>query len=151
MKITPTTGLNNALLASTTNRSASASSFQNALEAAKQAAAQSDASITLVKSLEKKEDAAPAISTTKTAAQELSEYLRKSPAQHMREAILQKMGLTEESLAALPPEQQAAIEKTITDKIKEMLQDQSGNTRNQAQSPLPVQTLLTSNMTETKA
>jgi len=148
MKITSAAQQNSVTMASSVGLNESENSFQSALEAAKQAAAESNSSITLVKSLEKKEEVAPPASTHKTAADELFEYLKKSPAQHMRDAILKELGLTEESLAALPPEKQAAIEKTITDKIKEILQNQSGNTKNQVQSPLSAQSLLNSNITD---
>jgi hypothetical protein len=148
MKITSVAQQNTVSLSSSVALNDSANSFQSALETAKQAAAESNSSITLVKSLEKKEEVVPPVSTHKTAAEELFEYLKKSPAQHMRDAILKELGLSEESLAALPPEKQAAIEKTITDKIKEILQNQSGNTKNQVQSPLSVQSLLTTNMTD---
>lgn len=54
---------------------------------------------------------------------ELIEYLKKSPIEHMREAILKEMGITEEELAAMPPEKRMAFEATIADKIKERLAD----------------------------
>ncbi|MEI7612873.1 MAG: hypothetical protein WCK63_08195 [Betaproteobacteria bacterium] len=115
-------------------------SFQTVLDSATQNLDQSGRSVTVVKSYERQEPA-QAITRPQTPAQELEEYLRKTPAQHMREAILKEMGLSEESLAALPPEQRAAIEKTITDKIKERLLNQSGNTKNQVQQPLPFASL----------
>lgn len=57
----------------------------------------------------------------KTALQELEEYLKKSPIQHMRDAILQDMGLTEADLAAMPPATRDAVEATIAARIKEYL------------------------------
>ncbi|MCY1533901.1 hypothetical protein D9M68_692530 [compost metagenome] len=42
-----------------------------------------------------------------------------SPAEKMRDSILKELGLTEEELAALPPEQQNAIEEKIVERIKE--------------------------------
>jgi hypothetical protein len=64
-------------------------------------------------------------SVTKTAHQELEdylkEYLRKGPIQLLREKILKKMDLTEDKLKAMPPEQRAAIEDEIAQKIKEYL------------------------------
>lgn len=127
---------------STLSGGAQLASFQAVLDGAKENLAQAGKSVSVVKSYERQEVPAAAVSRPQTAAEELEEYLRKSPAQHMREAILKEMGLTEESLAALPPEQRAAIEKTITDKIKERLQNQSGNTRTQAQPLLPLPGLL---------
>jgi len=62
----------------------------------------------------------PSVSA-KTAAQELEEFLRKSPIQHMRDAILKEMGLTEEDLKNMPPDKRAAIEDAIADRIKKKL------------------------------
>lgn len=59
--------------------------------------------------------------THKTAGEELAEYERKSVAEHLRDAILKEMGLTEEQLDAMPPEQRAAIEETIAEKIEQRL------------------------------
>ena len=57
----------------------------------------------------------------KTALQELEEYLKKTPIQRMRDAILKDMGLTEADLNAMPPEKRNAIEATIEARIKEYL------------------------------
>lgn len=48
-------------------------------------------------------------------------YMNKTPVQRMRDAILKELGLTEDDLKALPPEQQASIEETIGKKIRERL------------------------------
>jgi len=93
--------------------------FIAALDAAQQKLAQSPASsITTHSTTSRSQPAPPA---AKTAADELAEYLRKSPAEHLRDKILKEMGLTEEALDAMPPEQRAAIEDTIAKKIKEFL------------------------------
>ena len=91
---------------------------------------------------------APAQKSGKTAAEELAEYLRKTPAQHMRDAILKELGLTEEDLDAMPPEKRKAVEETIAARIKEKLLEQSGVPKNAAQSPATAQSLLTNNMYE---
>lgn len=57
----------------------------------------------------------------KTALQELEEYLKKSPIERMRDAILKDMGLTEADLAAMPPDKRNAIEAAIEARIKEYL------------------------------
>ena len=147
---TPTSSL----LQTRSNNENSPASFQAALDSAKEALTDSDSSqsVTLIKSVENQKDSTPVAPHAKTALEELTEYLRKTPEQHMREAVLKEMGLSEESLAALPPEQRATIEKTITDKIKEMLLAQNGQTRNQAQAPLPVPAVtLQSLLTQTTA
>jgi len=56
----------------------------------------------------------------------LNDYLRKGPMQILREKILKAMGLTEESLKQLPPEQQAKIEEAVAKKIREYLQAHNG-------------------------
>jgi hypothetical protein len=146
MRVNATQELTQSLLQSMVTGEKSPAGFQATLGNAQQNLAQVDHSVTLVKTTERKEDVAPAVTYPKTPGEELAEYLRKTPAQHMRDAILKKMGLSEEALAALPPEQHATIEKTITDKIKERLQEQSGNTKNQTQSPLPVHSIATQSL-----
>ena len=146
MRVNATQELTQSLLQSMATGEKSAAGFQATLDTAKQNLVQADRSVTIVKSTENKEDVSLAATHAMTPGEELAEYLRKTPAQHMRDAILKEMGLSEEALAALPPEQHAAIEKTITDKIKERLQEQSGNTKNQPQSPLPVQSIATQSL-----
>ncbi|MBW7901070.1 MAG: hypothetical protein H3C26_06320 [Rhodocyclaceae bacterium] len=72
-------------------------------------------------------DRAPAPTAEDKAAaraallKKIEDYLNKSPAERMREKILAQMGLTEESLAQLPPEKRAEIEEEIGRRIKEWL------------------------------
>lgn len=81
-----------------------------------------------LESAEQKQSATTSINTgksvptgPKTALQELEEFLKKSPIQRMRDAILKDMGLTEADLDAMPPEKRDAIEATIEARIKEYL------------------------------
>lgn len=60
------------------------------------------------------------------ALKELEDYIAKGPIAHMREKILEELGLSEEDLAKMPPEQRDAIEKTIAARIKEWLLSGSG-------------------------
>lgn len=74
-------------------------------------------------------------------AQELKDYLEKSPAQRLREVILKELGLTEEDLAKLPPEKRAAVEAEINERIRTRLlgrepEDQEAFLR---ESRIPVQ------------
>lgn len=55
------------------------------------------------------------------ARQSFLDYMHKTPMQRMREAILDELGLTEEQLAAMPPEKRDAIEATIAERIKQRL------------------------------
>jgi hypothetical protein len=54
------------------------------------------------------------------------EEMKKSPAERLREQILKALGETEESVAAMPPEQQQAMEKQIAELIKEKLREANG-------------------------
>jgi len=71
------------------------------------------------------EQAAAKAAQTKAAndalRKELDDYLNKSPAEHMRDAILAKMGLSEEKLNAMPPEERAAVEAEIARRITEWM------------------------------
>lgn len=58
----------------------------------------------------------------KTAAQELDEYVKMTPEQRMRADLLKKLGMTEEELAAMPPEERQAAEAKIAEMTKELLQ-----------------------------
>lgn len=107
-------------------------SFQATLETAQQNLAQTSGS-TLAKSTENKGTRVPV--SQMSPAEYLADYLRKTPEQHMRDAILREMGLTEEDLAAMPPEQRAAVEQTIAEKTKELLLRQTGNPQNRGQPP----------------
>lgn len=55
----------------------------------------------------------------KTAADELEAYVKMSPAERMRDALLKKLGVTEEELAAMPPEQRKAFDEKISELVKE--------------------------------
>jgi hypothetical protein len=46
---------------------------------------------------------------------------RKSPMERMREQVMKDLGLTEEALAAMPPEEKRAAEDKIRDMIEEKL------------------------------
>jgi TPP-dependent pyruvate/acetoin dehydrogenase alpha subunit len=48
--------------------------------------------------------------------------VKKTPAERLRESLLEQMGLTEEALAAMDPDARAAVERTIADAIKQRLQ-----------------------------
>jgi hypothetical protein len=45
--------------------------------------------------------------------------MSKTPEQRMRDAILAQMGLTEDEVKAMPPEQQEAIGKEIADRMQD--------------------------------
>lgn len=45
-------------------------------------------------------------------------YMDMSPAEKMRDKVLNEIGMSEEQLAALPPEQQALVERQIAEKMQ---------------------------------
>lgn len=134
MRITSLQEFVSSSLSASASRSTSAGDFQAALAAAKNA----DSATATPKSEE------PAKAVKKTALDELEEYLRKSPAERMREAILKRLGLTEADLAAMPPEKRTAVENEIAREIKEFMLGQQSSTPPQAgeQSALSIQSLL---------
>ena len=54
------------------------------------------------------------------------EEMKKSPAERLREQILKALGETEESIAAMPPEQQQAMQEKIAELMKEKLREATG-------------------------
>lgn len=52
-----------------------------------------------------------------SAADEFSKYMQMTPAEKIRHGVLSELGITEEQLAALPPEQREAMDKKIADMI----------------------------------
>jgi hypothetical protein len=120
MKVNAAQNATQSLLQSAAAHEKSQTDFQATFETAKQNLAQTSGSATQAKSTDNKREHVP--ESQMTTLEYLEDYLRKTPEQHMRDAILKKMGLTEEDLAAMPPEKRAAVEQTITEKIKELLQ-----------------------------
>jgi len=61
-----------------------------------------------------------------TPEQELDKYLKETPEQRMRDSILKEMGISEDQLAAMPPEQRKAIEDKIAQIIKQKMEQAAG-------------------------
>lgn len=101
----------------------SAESFAEAYRKAAEAAAglaneskgQKTASEVAQEKAEKRE------ATYKALLAELQDYVNKSPAEHIRDAVLKELGLTEEDLDAMPPEKREAMEKLISERVREKL------------------------------
>ena len=70
---------------------------------------------------------------------EFMELSKMTPVERLRKELLESMGLTEESLAALPPEERSAIEEEIRRAIKEQLgvDETAGGAEGQAASAGP--------------
>ncbi|MDQ2102586.1 hypothetical protein [Azospirillum isscasi] len=56
-----------------------------------------------------------------SAADAFLKEARKTPAQRIRDQMLTRLKLDEESLAAMPPEKREAIEKQIAEELKRQL------------------------------
>lgn len=56
-------------------------------------------------------------------ADEFLKYARMSPAERIRAAILEEMGITEEELEGMDASQREAIEKQIAERIKDKIKD----------------------------
>lgn len=119
-----TNELNSALAASTLRSSepASGESFAAALQkAAGTAGAAKESEPEKTAGEIAQEKAAKKDATHKALLAELHDYVNKSPAEHMREAVLKELGLTEEDLDAMPPEKRKAMEELINERVREKL------------------------------
>ena len=54
-----------------------------------------------------------------SATDEFKDYMSKTPEQRLRDSILKEMGLTEDQVKAMPPEQQLAIGKEIAERMQD--------------------------------
>lgn len=61
-----------------------------------------------------------------SAAEEFLEYMQKSPEERLRDRILKALGLTEEDVAAMTPDERVGLEKKIRDIIKETMVKSGG-------------------------
>ena len=115
MKIENQSAVNSTAASRRTTSAQSAATFQQAMA---QATTQRDTQST---SSSQKTTSTTPTAPTKSARDELFEFLKKSPEQRLREKILREMGLTEDQLAALPPEEREKVEKEITERIRQQL------------------------------
>ena len=60
------------------------------------------------------------------AAEEFLEYMQKSPEERLRDKILKALGLTEEDVAAMSPDERMGLEKKIREIIKETMVKSGG-------------------------
>lgn len=60
--------------------------------------------------------------TGKANEDKLEAYVKMTPAERMREAILKKLDLDEEKLSAMGPEERKAVDQQINDLMKEALE-----------------------------
>lgn len=64
------------------------------------------------------------------AMTDFKDYMSKSPEQRLRDSILKEMGLTEDDVKAMPPEQQLAIGKEIAQRMEDKLKLAKADTEN---------------------
>ncbi|HRP10901.1 MAG TPA: hypothetical protein PLK37_07705 [Terricaulis sp.] len=64
-----------------------------------------------------------------TAAELFLQEIQKDPIERMREQILEALGLTEEGLAQLPPDERRGVEEQISAMIEERLRQSNGADR----------------------
>ncbi len=82
-----------------------------------------------------KEEAKPTESTTYAeATKAFLDYMDKTPEERYREAILRDMDLTEEQLAALPPEERAKVEEEIKAQIEKRIKTHAAEKSHKEQS-----------------
>jgi hypothetical protein len=60
-------------------------------------------------------------STDSAAMTDFKDYMNKTPEQRLRDSILKELGITEDQLKAMPPEQQLAIGKEIAERIQDKM------------------------------
>ncbi len=65
----------------------------------------------------------PAPAQETGARKAFGDYMRKSPAEQMRDQILKAMGLTEDQLKAMPPKAREAVEAKIKQMIKTKVEE----------------------------
>lgn len=64
------------------------------------------------------------------AMTDFKDYMSKSPEQRLRDSILKEMGLTEDDVKAMPPEQQLAVGKEIAQRMEDKLKLAKADTEN---------------------
>jgi hypothetical protein len=77
-------------------------------------------------SLQSLDEVEPTQLVEQSATQKFLEEARKSPIERMREQIMEELGLTEDSLAQLPPDEKRAMEDKIAKMIEEKLRQGMG-------------------------
>lgn len=140
MKVTAAPYVTPSLLQSAATRGSPPVDFQATLEIARKNVVPANESAAPAKSADA--TGRRKLESEMTPAEYLAEWVKKTPEQHMREAILKKMGLTEEELNAMPPEQRAEIEHEIADRIKELLLGKNAAAQPQEPAALSIQALL---------
>lgn len=79
-----------------------------------------------IMNLQSLDEPAPVKPTGATAEEKFLEEARKSPIERMRERILEELGLTEEAIAQMSPDERRATEDKIRAMIEERLREAAG-------------------------
>ena len=73
-------------------------------------------------------DSLSASAPASNAREEFEKFAAMSPAERMRASILQQMGVSEDQLAAMSPDERKAMEDKIAAKIKESVEESARKT-----------------------
>ncbi len=73
-------------------------------------------------------DSLSASAPASNAREEFEKFASMSPAERMRAAILQQMGVSEDQLAAMSPDERKAMEDKIAAKVKETVEESARKT-----------------------
>jgi hypothetical protein len=115
MQISPFTPYYGPSFASTT----SGTGASNAASSANATTGSSPTATSVTNGLDSKSD---------SVVQQFLDYAKMSPMERMRAEILKSMGLTEDDLKKMSPEQQKAVEQKIEQIIKQKLEKNAGQT-----------------------
>ncbi|NVZ85118.1 hypothetical protein [Pseudomonas yamanorum] len=61
----------------------------------------------------------PKTDSTSSARSDFTDYMKKSPAERIREQLLKEQGLTEDDVKNMPQDKQDAISKEVAERVKE--------------------------------
>ena len=104
------------------------SSFANTTSGASASNAASSSAATTSSSLTATSTTNGLDTSSDSVAKQFMDYAKMSPMERMRAQILKSMGLTEDDLKKMTPEQQKAVEQKIEQIIKQQLQKNAGQT-----------------------
>lgn len=83
--------------------------------------------------------------SSRNVVEEFMAWVQMTPAEKLRDRILKELGLTEEQLEAMDPEEQEKIEELIAQRIRDQLEQQHGLPRTD-DNPVLKSRLITGNI-----
>lgn len=85
------------------------------------------------------------VTSSRNVVEEFMAWVQMTPAEKLRDRILKELGLTEEQLEAMDPEEQEKIEELIAQRIRDQLEQQHGLPRTD-DNPVLKSRLITGNI-----